>query len=117
MAESTWLKSRVRIVGGSLLAGVAIGVVGLLGGLLHYELQTVTTKLFAVGALVFGFGLLGWSGSVLLGRSIETVHRHLDRESDWTEASSRRAMARVAGFGGGIMGAVTVVGQAIESLI
>ncbi|WP_330631165.1 DUF7268 family protein [Halocatena halophila] len=110
MAATNWLETRVRIVGGSLLAGVAIGALGLLVGGVRYDSQTVTTQLFAVGALVFGFGLLGWSGSVLLGRSIETVHRHLDRESDWTEASSRRAMARVAGFGGGIMGAVTVVG-------
>jgi hypothetical protein len=34
---------------------------------------------------------------------MENVQRHLDTDTNWTEADSRRAMTRVAGFGAGLM--------------
>lgn len=66
-------------------------------------LLAATETTFAVGALVLGFGVLGWSGSVMAGRGMENLQRHLDMETNWTEMDSRRAMARITGFGAGLM--------------
>jgi hypothetical protein len=84
---------------GGVVGGVAVLVLVLAGtsGLRAAELT------FSVGALALGFGLLGWSGSVMAGRGVEEMQEHLDTSSDWTEAKSRRAMARIGGFGGGLM--------------
>jgi hypothetical protein len=65
---------------------------------------------FAAGLLCFGFGLLGWSGSVLAGKGFEEMQRRLDTGSDWTESDSRRAMARIGGFGAGTMVAAMTLG-------
>lgn len=67
--------------------------------------------MFVAGAVLFGFGLLGWSGSVLLGNGVENAKRHLDLNTDWTEADSRRAMARFIGVGVGLMAGVALVGS------
>ncbi|QLG60778.1 DUF7268 family protein [Halorarum salinum] len=96
------LAARLRLVGRALLVGT---VVGLLAGVVAVSLfspRTVRT-VFALGALALGFGVLGWSGSVMAGRGIETMHRYMDTGSDWTEEKSRRAMARVGGAGAGVM--------------
>ena len=68
-----------------------------------------TRKAFAIGALVLGFATLGWSGSILAGRSVENLQRRLNTASDWTEADSRRAMARILGFGTGMVLGVGLV--------
>jgi len=98
-----WIQFRIRLVGTALLAGAVAGpiTVGLLtvyGGTAYG-----TRKAFALGALAFGFGVLGWSGSIFAGQRIEAMQRHLDTGSDWTEADSRRAMGRITGFGFGVM--------------
>jgi len=54
---------------------------------------------------LFGFALIGWSGSIIAGRGFENLQHHLSTGSNWTERDSRRAMARIGGFGfGGMLG-------------
>lgn len=104
----SWFLVRVRLVGsavavGFLLAGIAVVILTV-----PYELRFVSTQLFVLSALCFGFGLFGWSGSILVGPSAGRAKRHLDISSNWTEANSRRAMARIGGFGFGAMIGVIV---------
>ena len=105
-----WTRTRARLVAGGLLVGAVVGLAAT-GALALYGGSAAfgTRKSFALGALVLGFAVLGWSGSVLAGRGIETMRRRLDVASDWTEADSRRAMARIAGFGAGMMISVAIV--------
>ncbi|ACV46351.1 MULTISPECIES: DUF7268 family protein [Halomicrobium] len=99
-----WARPRARIVGSALATGALAGPIAVAVLALYAEGTLFgTRKAFALGALAFGFGLLGWSGSVLAGRGVEAMQRHLDAAGDWTEADSRRAMARVTGFGFGAM--------------
>ncbi|WP_327050973.1 DUF7268 family protein [Halomicrococcus gelatinilyticus] len=101
------LRPRVRLIVRYGLAGVAVGGVGVSTVVAAGEsIRFASTKVFAVGALAFGFALLGWSGSVFAGEAVETMQDHLDSGSDWTEADSRRAMAIVGSLGaGGMVGA------------
>jgi hypothetical protein len=71
--------------------------------------ETVRVKTFAVGALLLGFGVLGWSGNVMASRGIENAQRYIDTDTDWSEDDSRRAMTRVGSFGAGLMLAVPSV--------
>ena len=98
-----WAEPRLRILGTALLAGVVVGSVAALGYGLFTRPRRARTVVFALGALLLGFGTLGWSGSVMAGRGIENMQRYLETGSDWTERDSRRAMTRVAGFGLGLM--------------
>lgn len=107
---SRWTGSRVRIVVAGALVGVVVGfaatiTLALYGGSAAFG----TRKAFALGALILGFAVLGWSGSILAGRGVENLQRRLDGGSDWTEADSRRAMARIAGFGAGMMVSVGLI--------
>ena len=107
---SAWVRPRLWLVGTALLGGAIVGpaavvLLTLYGGGAAFG----TRKAFALGALALGFGVIGWSGSIFAGRGIESMQRHLDTGSDWTEADSRRAMGRIAGFGGGMMVGVSVV--------
>ncbi|MFC6731488.1 MULTISPECIES: hypothetical protein [unclassified Haladaptatus] len=99
-----WLRPRIRLLGGAGLVGLAVGVVGTLAyGLWLGDATFAVNQVFALGALALGFATLGWTGSVFMGRSIETMQSYLSESSEWTEADSRRAMARIAGFGAGVM--------------
>lgn len=109
MEFASWIRARGRLVGAAVLVGWLLGAAAMGVFATQYDPQFVSTQLFSIGALCFGFGLLGWSGSVLAGRSIETAQRHLDTGSNWTEAGSRRAMARICGFGFGVMVGVVCV--------
>jgi len=102
--ERVRLVLRATAVGG-VVGGVAVFVLVLFGSSGGRAIELT----FSAGALALGFGLLGWSGSVMAGRGVEAMQDHLDTASDWTEAKSRRAMARVGGFGGGLMLGSTVV--------
>lgn len=103
-----------RLVAGAFVSGAVGGLVGI--GLL-FALGSTTTDavevVFGLGALAFGFGLLGWSGSVMAGRGVETMQEYLDTGTNWTESKSRRAMARIGGFGFGMMIAVSIVEVAV----
>ena len=92
----------------ALAVGTGLGVVGVVAFTADAGLRTATEQTFALGALAFGVGLLGWSGSVMAGRGIENMQRYMETGSNWTEADSRRAMSRVAGFGLGAMAAASV---------
>ncbi|WP_254542803.1 DUF7268 family protein [Halomarina pelagica] len=109
-------RPRVRLVLGAALVGAAFGALATFGFALSSPLPAASARAFALGALAFGFGLLGWSGSVVLGRSVERVQRTLDTGTDWTEADSRRAMARIAAAGAGAMLAVAVTTTVLGAL-
>jgi hypothetical protein len=101
------LRERVRLVGRALALGAGLAAVGVLALVLYGEtLQFASSKMFALGALVFGFSLLGWSGSVFAGDGIEHFQRYLGGNSDWSEADSRQAMVVLGSVGlGGMVGA------------
>ncbi|WP_227375300.1 DUF7268 family protein [Haladaptatus halobius] len=102
-----YLRPRVRLVWRFGLYGIILGVAGVLLAVVAGEsVSFASRKVFAVGALAFGFALIGWSGSVLAGRAVENMQEHLDTNSNWTEANSRHAMTVIGSLGaGGMVGA------------
>ncbi|SFR70005.1 DUF7268 family protein [Halogeometricum limi] len=108
---SPTLSRRLTVAGGAFLVGLGGGVVALaVATLLLSSVADGADTAFLLGVLLFGFGTLGWSGSVLAGRGFEEMQRRLDTGADWTEMDSRRAMARIGGFGAGVMLAAATLG-------
>jgi hypothetical protein len=107
------LAERARLVGTALLAGAGVGAGGVGAGTLAAGLATAADAVFLFGTVAFGFGLLGWAGSALAGPGLEAMQAHLDTAGGWTEADSRRAMARIGGFGAGLMLAAVLLGTAL----
>jgi hypothetical protein len=107
---SAWLRPRVRLVVGAGLVGVVAGVAATLAFFFFVHpdnLPRASARAFSLAAIALGFGVLGWSGSIFAGRGFEEMQRHLDTGTDWTEEDSRRAMARISGFGaGGMVGVI-----------
>jgi len=115
MPLATVVRERARLVaGGAAVGSVAtpVLVAGLVAVVGITPLAAAETA-FAFGGLWFGLALLGWAGSVASGRAIEAAQDHLDADAGWTERRSRRAMARIGGFGAGMMLVATVVGTAV----
>ncbi|MFO8115409.1 MAG: hypothetical protein R6U01_08630 [Halorubrum sp.] len=109
------VRERGRLVAGGVAVGAAatpVLVVGLVAVGGFAPLAAAETA-FAFGGLWFGLALLGWSGSVASGRAIEAAQEHLDADSGWTERRSRRAMARIGGFGAGMMLVAPVLGSLV----
>ena len=104
-----WARPRSRLLGTALAAGFAVGVVATLVLPAVVGSRTARVETFAVGALLFGFGTLGWSGSVMAGRGVESEQRYMETDTDWSEDDSRRAMIRVGSFGAGPIPAVPLV--------
>jgi len=108
MAEQfhKWTRVRLSLVGRP--AGIGVGGFFILTRTVSLITSDVTgtgRRIFAVAALLFGFALIGWSGSIIAGRGFENLQHHLSTGSNWTERDSRRAMARIGGFGfGGMLG-------------
>jgi hypothetical protein len=101
-------------VGGAAATGVLLASAGFVAGLLLQSTPRETSRVvFLLGALAFGFGTLGWSGSILAGDGFAKMQRLMDASSGWTERKSRRAMARVGGFGAGVMLAAMLIGTAL----
>lgn len=100
-----WTVPRMWLFGTAFAFGLVLGWIGVpaLGVLGGGGPTQAAETVFSIGALAFGFGTLGWAGSVMGGRGFEAMQAHLDTGTDWTEADSRRAMTRIAGFGGGLM--------------
>ncbi|WP_267641811.1 DUF7268 family protein [Haloarchaeobius amylolyticus] len=97
-------RGRARLVAVSLAAGLVVGTAGVpLAVALGLSQRGAAGTVFALGTLAFGFGLVGWSGSIILGDAVEIRDSLLGKNSDWTESKSRRAMVRVGGFGFGVM--------------
>jgi hypothetical protein len=108
---SASLSRRASIVASAFGAGVLVGALFFAAASVYLgSVADAADAAFAAGMLFFGFGLLGWSGSVLAGTGFEEMQRRLDTGSDWTEADSRRAMARIGGFGAGTMAAAMTLG-------
>jgi hypothetical protein len=115
MRLSPAVRERGRLVAGGVAVGsvaTPILVIGLvaIGGIA--PLAAAETA-FAFGGLWFGLALLGWAGSVASGRAIEAAQERLDADTDWTERRSRRAMARIGGFGAGMMLVAPVIGTVV----
>ena len=108
MTPREWISRRLWLLASAGAVGVLVGGFGTAALAAARDPRFASTQVFAVGALVLGVAVLGWSGSAMAGRSIETMQRHLDTGSDWTEADSRRAMARLVGFGAGVMAGVVL---------
>ncbi|WP_411965497.1 hypothetical protein [Haloferax sp. YSMS24] len=104
---------RLHLVGTALVAGVVVAGVAVAGFALVGDASSGVDTVFALGSLVFGFGLLGWSGAVALGTGIEAMQEFLDTKTGWTEPDARRAMTRILGFGLGIMVGTMLVGSAL----
>jgi len=88
-----------------LLPAAGFGVVAgfVLVAVLATLIEGAVATVFAIGSLTFGVGLLGWSGAVGLGRSLDSMKQHLGADTAWTQANARRAMTRLLGFGIGVM--------------
>jgi hypothetical protein len=109
-AVAGWIRTRVHLIGSAAVVGFVLSAFTVIVlSITLYSLQLVSTQTFVLAALCFGFGLLGWSGSILAGNGIENAQRHLDTGTDWSETDSRRAMARISGFGAGGMAGVIIV--------
>jgi hypothetical protein len=108
VALGAWLRPRVRLLATAGTIGVVAGALALLALAAVRTPEFASTQTFAVGALVLGFAVLGWSGSALAGRGIESLQTYLDADTGWTERDSRRAMARLSGFGAGVMVGVVI---------
>lgn len=106
------LVPRARLVGTAAVAGALVGALSVL----VFGPSGLAETVFALGALVMGFGLLGWAGSMLVGSAVENMKQYLDLGTDWTEADSRRAMARLGGFGAGVMVGIAVVGTIVTAI-
>ena len=101
---ATALRRRLRLLASGLVVGAPAGPVA--AGLLvaaGRRLPDAVAAGFALGTLALGFGVLGWSGSILAAPGITAARDHLAVGSDWTETGSRRAMTRIVGVGLGAM--------------
>jgi hypothetical protein len=114
MAATGWLRRRARVVGTAVAAGLLVGLAATAGLSATRSTHAARSTVFSLGALVFGFGTLGWSSSIMFGTGIENAQRHLDTGTDWNEADSRRAMARIGSFGAGVMVAVPLLAVALR---
>ena len=81
---------------GLVVAGVLLSVTGP---------QQATDASFALGALLFGFGVAAWGGTVGFGDSMSTVQNRLGGESEWTREGARQAFAVLTWVGAGWAGA------------
>ncbi|ELZ87751.1 hypothetical protein C453_05349 [Haloferax elongans ATCC BAA-1513] len=113
---SEQLGVRLRLVGTALVAGVVVATVSVVAATVLSDPTASVETAFALGSLLFGFGLLGWSGAVALGRGIESMQETLDTQTGWTEPDARRAMARIIGFGLGVMLGTMFVGSVVLGL-
>lgn len=102
---------RGRVVGTALLVGCTLGTISVSMSAYVIGIPTAADTAFLVGTLALGFGALGWSASVIAGPGMRAMQTHLEAPSDWDEADSRRAMARISGFGIGVMTAAIMVGM------
>ncbi|OYR56592.1 hypothetical protein DJ71_26565 [Halorubrum sp. E3] len=87
-----------------------VGVGGLLGVVVAGVLfpfagaRRATDTSFALGALLFGFGVATWGGAVGFGDSMSAVQDHLGGESEWSREGARQAFAVLTWVGAGWAG-------------
>jgi hypothetical protein len=107
---ATALRRRLRLLASGVGVGapagpVAVAVLVVAGR----QVADAVAAGFALGTLALGFGVLGWSVSILAGPGITAARDHLAVGSDWTEAGSRRAMSRIVGVGVGAMATTSLL--------
>lgn len=104
-----WFLPRGRLFGIAMVFGAVSGsiVTGLVLLWLG-DLQAASSRSFALGSLVFAFGILGWSAAVFVGGGHKPIHEVLGFGPDWTEHGARRAMSVLTGIGAGAMIGVSV---------
>ena len=89
-----------RWVGVGALLGLAVaGVLFPVSGV-----KQATDTSFALGALLFGFGVATWGGAVGFGDSMSEVQDHLGGESEWSQGGARQAFAVLTWVGAGWVG-------------
>lgn len=98
----------------ALLLGFVLGIVAVPAfiGLAELPPREATSTAFALGALVLGFAVISWTGAVMLGPAVESLHDYMDLASGWTEASARQAFAILSALGFGVM-----LGSSIASML
>lgn len=107
----------VRSVASASIRWIAIGVCA--GVVTSLALQTITTPTdaidtaFALGALVFGFGLTMWAVAIGSGDTIERMHAITDADTGWTQAGARQAFAVLSWLGSGWLFGATAMSIAI----
>ncbi|MGQ3328552.1 MULTISPECIES: DUF7268 family protein [Halorubrum] len=84
---------------GGLLGVVVAGVLFPIAGA-----KQATDTSFALGALLFGFGVATWGGAVGFGDSMSAVQDHLGGESEWSREGARQAFAVLTWVGAGWAG-------------
>jgi hypothetical protein len=94
-------------VGALLGAGVAVALLSVLAP------RAATDTSFALGALVFGFGVATWSGTVGFGDSVTAVRARLGWDTGWTEQGARQAFAVLTWVGVGWVGAAVAASLAL----
>ncbi|WP_144923908.1 DUF7268 family protein [Halorubrum salsamenti] len=101
-----------RWVGVGGLVGVAVAAVlfPVVGS------RAATDTSFALGALVFGFGVATWGGTVGFGESMVAVQDHLEGESSWTRSGARQAFAVLTWIGVGWSAAAVAMSIALVGL-
>ena len=92
--------------------GVACGVVLSLLLTLAVSARGATDTAFALGALVLGFGVTAWSGTVGMGESLTRLQELTAGDSGWTQVGARRAFAVLSWLGGG-----WTVGATVASVV
>lgn len=106
------LVPRIRLVGKGFLIG---GILGILAVALLFvysgDVGFANQKAFAVGAVFFGFALVGWAGSIMAGPGFENLQHYLDLGTNWSAEDSRRSMALIGGAGFGWMVGSSVASQ------
>jgi hypothetical protein len=107
---STAVAVRLRLLASGLVVGLPAGPLAVAGLVVAGRTPPDAVAAgFALGAVALGFGVLGWSGSILAGPGIEAARDHLAVGGDWTAADSRRAMTRIVGVGLGAMVAASLL--------
>ncbi|MDS0300016.1 hypothetical protein NDI76_14815 [Halogeometricum sp. S1BR25-6] len=99
-----------RVAGGAFLVGLLAGVAALVVAAAFSGVADGADTAILFGALFFGVGFLGWSGAVFAARGVGSGRRRPDAGLARTGANFRRAMARVGGFGAGVMAAAATLG-------
>ena len=101
---------RTRVAAGAFLVGLLAGVAALVVAAAFSGVADGADTTLLFGALFSGVGLLGWLGSVLAARGVGSREQRPDAGLARTGANFRRVMARVGGFGAGVMVAAATLG-------
>ncbi|MFB6267814.1 MAG: hypothetical protein ABEI31_09165 [Halodesulfurarchaeum sp.] len=106
---------------GLLARAAAVGLVAGAGGtvvlvLLGRSMLDASTLVFALAALVGGFGLTSWATTLWLGDVVEAVLREAEGDTGWTKGGANVAFSLLTALGGGGMVGVAVATAVLSTL-